>query len=219
MNPYTAITNAAIARLAPLGRDAGGYLDAIDPYNGEFAGKRGIDDIKRALRGRQPAILVTTGTTRTRVRALDRRKRELDVDLLLFIVSAHWGSPVAQRAGDELSAVDPTLDPGVDEIRWDALELILGEQGRLLAGSGFSAKRVEHEDDTPIEVPGGMDGAAGITVWRSRYSLLVTLLEAPRAGKRFDLVEGRHNIGSLDDDGQPVLPVDPTVVTETTANG
>lgn len=219
MNPYTAIANAAIERLAPLHRDAGGYLHAIEPYNGEFTGKRGLDDIKRALLGRQPAILVTTGTTRTRVRALDRRKRELDVDLILFIVSAHWSSPVAQRAGDELATLDPTLDPGVDEIRWDALELILADQGRLLSGSGFTGKRVEHEDDTPIEVPGGMDGASGLTVWRSRYSLVVTLLEEPRAGKRFDLVEGRHNIGALDDDGAPVLPVDPVVVTETTANG
>lgn len=218
-NPYTAITLAAMARLQPLHRDAGGYLRAIEQYNGEFTGKRGIDDMKAALRGRQPAILVTTGTTRTTNKALDRRTRQLDVDVLLFAVSAHWGSRVAQRAGDAYAEVEPTADPGVDGIRWDAMELLLADQGRLLEGTPFTAKRIDHQDDTPIEVPGTMEGAAAFTVWRSRYSMLVLYRERPRAGTPFDTVEGRHNLGELDNAGQPVSPVDPVITTETTANG
>lgn len=205
MNPYSALELAVIERLQPLTIDAGRYLKAVDPYNGEFAGERGEDDIKRALLGRQPAILVSCGASRTSRRTLDGKTHETDCDLLLFIVSQHLASLAAQRLGDAYADADLTADPGINQIRRDALELLL--KGKLLTGAPYATKRTKHEDDTPIQA-----GGSAFTVWRSRYSVAITVREQPAAGTTIEIVEGRHNI----DNGEPVNPV---VITETTANG
>ena len=205
-NPRTDIERGVIALLQPLTRTRGRYCQAVDHSNGEILGKEGVDDIKTALLGRAPGILVTTGQSSTTERKLDRRRVLERFQVELMVVSNHLASDKAQRVGDVAAETDPSLDPGINQMLWDIRRAL--ERQKPVAGGSF----LEHQVDAPI-VPGGR----GFTVWRALYSIVVEL-EIPRApAPPIESYEVRNNLAPLT---EPVpLPDEPLINPVITTEG
>jgi hypothetical protein len=206
-NPRTSIETGVIELLAPLTRAEGRYLKAVDHYNGELLGKEGLDDIRTALLGRSPGVLVTTGDSTTVEHKLDRRNVIERFQVHLFVISTNWGSDKAQRVGDEASEFDPTLDPGINQMLWDIRGLL--ERQKPMDGAQF----LEHGDDAVI-VPGGR----GFTMWRARFSVAVHLTIPRVTGVPITEYEALHNIKPLVEpvplEGEPLI--NPVITVEGT---
>lgn len=205
-NPRTDIERGVIALLQPLTRARGRYLMAVDHYNGEIQGKEGIDDIKTALLGRSPGVLVYTGSERTLSRSADRRMATKRFDVLLLVISTSLVSDKAQRVGDDVSEFDLSLDPGINQMLKDAWDLL--ERQKPLAGGQF----LEHVDDGPAVL-----GGRGFTVWTSRYTVDANVVIPRVTGPIITTYEARNNIAPLTEP-VPELPVNPVITTEGTVS-
>ncbi len=207
-NPRTDIERGVIALLrASLGREVGRYLRAIDHYNGELVGVKGYDDLKTALMGRPTAVLVTTATSRTTDRGMDRRNVTEKFQVNLYVVSTHWGSDKAQKVGDDAADLDPSLDPGINQMLWDIRGAL--ERQKPIAGGQF----MEHADDVEL-IPGGR----GITVWQSSYWIDVRLTIPRAPAPPIESYEARNNLAPLTEP-TPLMGeslVNPVVTTEGT---
>jgi len=186
--PRILIAQAIVARLAPLTIEAGRYLRALDLYNGELTGKQGIDDLKRALLGRVPAILIAPGASTTTYKTIDRRRAEETIRIEMVFVSQHWGSLTAQLYGTERTEEDPTTDPGVYQMLWDARRLLV-DGDKLIAGQ----RDLAHQDDSEV-IPGGQD----FTVWRSLWEMRFQVVAEKTPVGPFTSVEERHFVENGD---------------------
>jgi hypothetical protein len=182
-NPRSNIEAAVIMRLEALTRRRGRYLEAVEHYNGEITAQRAMEQVMLELLGRAPAILVVTDTSAARERALNRRRMEETIQLSLLCVSAHRRSTASRKVGDVVSIQDPTADPGINQILWDARQLLL--RGRLVVG----ARRLRHISDNAVIEEKELTG------WRSLYEFVVQVVEAPVASHGpIEIVEHRHNL-------------------------
>jgi phage gp37-like protein len=158
---------AVLAALAPLSRVAGGYLAYLDQYNGELDGAKGSDDIKRALLGRAPSVLVTTSGALGETKGLRRRDSRVTLSVELVVISNHLRSMVAQNAGD--GAVSPTADPGSYQILEDVRQRLHGHRlsddpDAAPAPANLIGLLVWESDGVVIQAP-------DITAWRSAFSI------------------------------------------------
>lgn len=186
-----------IAALSPLLRVHGRYLRAVEHYNGEIDRAQGVEDVYRALLGRQPAILVSSSLASRRSRSISRTRSISILNLELLLVSAHLRSPVARNLGDDVSAMTPTADPGAYQMMVDIRKLL---DGRRLPVAG-SSPLVWNDEAIVIQVP-------EMTAWRVVYQTRVRLVQQPGlASGQFESVEHRHNLIDAD-------PVNPVVVGE-----
>lgn len=189
------------AALAPLLRVNGGYLTAIEPYNGELDRADGVEDIFRALLGRSPAILISSSLATVRTRSLRRTRSLSSLNLELLVVSNHLRSPATRNLGDHVSALDPTADPGSYQMLVGIRKLLMGQR---LPVAGCQPLILVNEA-VVIQVP-------EMTAWRVVYEARVRLAQPERsANGTLESIEHRHNLI----DGEPVNPV---VVGEATAS-
>lgn len=124
-NPSTTLENALIAALAPMLKINGGYLRAVERYNGELGGDD-LDDVKRRLSGRCPGVLVAAHAARYATRNIQRLRFDKAISVDVWMVSNHLRSREARMAGDVVSAADATADPGLQQIEHDIQQLISG---------------------------------------------------------------------------------------------
>jgi hypothetical protein len=135
----TQLQDAIILQLQGLKRRSGaGYLQAIEPYNGEFDEDEATDDFLQALHGRAPAVLVrmAMGNYEQFGNAPNQTLLRQNVDLLL--ISLHMRSFVSRGSGDLQSASDPTQDPGTLSMVKDIRDALLGTH---LQVAGFHQAR------------------------------------------------------------------------------
>lgn len=125
-NPSNTLETALIAALAPMLRTNGGYLRAVERYNGEVSGDS-LDDVKRRLNGRCPAVLVAAHAARYDTENVQRRRFGKRISVDVWMVSNHLRSREARMAGDVVSAGDATADPGLQQIEHDIQQLISGD--------------------------------------------------------------------------------------------
>lgn len=88
----TALERAAVEQLADLHTSAGGRVHRIAHYNGEVEDSNNEDELREAVGGATPAILVSTGTGRYSNRSNRRERAELTIDLFAVIVADNMTS-------------------------------------------------------------------------------------------------------------------------------
>jgi phage gp37-like protein len=172
---------AVIDALAPLRRSAGRYFAAIDHYNGELDAARGPDDIRQALSGRAPALLVTTSGSRGETKGTGRQESRVTLHVELVIISNHLRSLVAQNLG--AGSLDPTADPGSYAMLEDVQASL---HGRRLGIPGVEIV-VWDSDDVIIQLP-------DLTAWRSVYTTRYRIARETIPGVPLDSIEHRHNL-------------------------
>ena len=193
-NPRSNVEAAIVMRLEALTKMRGRYLEKVDHYNGELTARRAAEHVMRELLGQAPAILVTTDTSTARERALNRRRQEETIQVELLCISAHGRSHVARKVADVSATFDAKADPGINQILWDARQLLM--QGRLVQG----ARRLRHVSDTAIIEEPEMTG------WRSLYEIVVQVFERPaEALGPVEVIEHRHNL--VEPEAKPANPV------------
>lgn len=155
------IEDAAIAALkAKIGRPYAvtGYALAIEPYNGELTEAKGVDDFKRILRGRSPAVLLSAGSAALSSLSSQRTRFTRIVTLELFLVSAHQRTREHRLRQDAASVANATRDPGIYQICED-VEAVLAGNDLGVAGAGPLMPKSE---DALLQVE-------ELTVWRLVY--------------------------------------------------
>lgn len=200
----TALERAVLAALVGLRRESGGYLAALDLYAGEL-GASELDEVKQNLGGRAPAVLVSVGDVRYESKAISRRLYAATLDLRLFVVSDHLRSRVARAHGDEVSAADPTADPGINRILIDCRSRLAGE---TLGLAGFGPIEPV-EEERMVEV-------TDISIVRAIYQTTVDIApESPskQPSRPYAVVEHRHHIAGTGRTN-PTLEAEATVTGE-----
>jgi hypothetical protein len=120
----TLVRNAVIAKLQPLTRAGGGWLEAVIPIGFSIKGPHdelGIDLLWSELGGRAPAIAVaTTSLKPDDGGAPDTSRGHLTFEL--YLVSSHRrGLTDGRTPGDAAAAASNAADPGLDaalELAW-----------------------------------------------------------------------------------------------------
>lgn len=200
----TTLERAVVAALAGLERGHGGYLAALDLYAGEMLAND-LDELKGNLRGRAPAVLVSVGDIAYSSKSTARRVFAATLELRLLVVSNHLRSLVARAHGDEVSAVDSTVDPGVNRILVDCRDRLAGED----LGLGGYAPLLPIGEERLVEV-------ADLTVFEATYRTSTEI--RPRSpslqpAPAITAVDQRHNLVGAG------RATNPTVVAEASVNG
>ena len=103
------LEDAAIKRLLPMRLERGGACACVKEYAGEFERLQedaAADDIKRAVGGRVPALLVAAGAGRYESLSVTRRREIGTLEFEVMVVAASLRSREArQRGGDGVYAV------------------------------------------------------------------------------------------------------------------
>jgi hypothetical protein len=108
--------------LAPLRLGSpGGYLVALEPYQGPVLPDPDDPHMLEQLLGRAPAILVTTDDSTFGDAVISRRTVTETIEVALLIVSINFRAGVASARGDATSS-----DPGAYRILQDVRERLLG---------------------------------------------------------------------------------------------
>ncbi len=134
----TMIEAALLELLEPLSVRQGRYLALLDQYNGEIGGGASEQDVRNALRGLVPAVLLQTGSAAYVADSMKRNRTVATLQIEILIASAHLRSHEARNIGDEASTGDASADPGAYQIMADVVDLIVG---RDLAIDGVSVVR------------------------------------------------------------------------------
>ena len=92
------LEDAVIALLKGLQQD--GKVVQIEPYAGQLAGVTTMEDVKRALGGGVPGILVSSTRGKFREISVKRDRVRRDVTLELFIAHSHQGSREARQRAE-----------------------------------------------------------------------------------------------------------------------
>ena len=188
----TMIERAIVAALGRLHRNAGGYLEALDLYNGELAASE-EDDLRDRLLGRVPAVLVTGGRETFTGRSIRRTALEGTLEVEVIVISGHLRSREARAHGDEVSLLDPRADPGVNRILSDCRRLL---HGRDLGVTGVQAPTLRAHDPNLK--------SAALTIFTARYEVDYRFDQLPLdPGRPAESIEHRHNVAG----GAPVNPV------------
>lgn len=124
----TQIEQAIVARLAGKKYAAGGtgYLRAIEAYNGDLTGAEGVDDMKRLVGGRCPAVLVSTSDGSYQSIQVQRRKAILDLQVELLVIASSYRSREARTQGKPVAAPQPGEDPGIYRVIEDVRLALMG---------------------------------------------------------------------------------------------
>lgn len=169
---------SALQVLLKSSNPANGYLRSLDEYNGEVDESDGsLDDLRRLLMGRSPAVLVSAIGGTLRSQSITKRgfRRELEIEL--YFVSSHLRSRESRLRSDVSSVGDPTKDPGIYQIMEDVHDILAGQT----LGSVVIAPLIPLREDPIVRV-------SDFTVWRVRYETKVDASVKP------------HDYG----DGQPL---------------
>lgn len=183
---------AVVSRLQPLTRAAGRYLACLAQYNGELDG---ADDLKAALLGRAPGVLVTTSGASGETKGLRRAESRVMLNIELVVVSNHLRSRVAQKTGD--AALAPTADPGSYQMLEDIQRRLHGH--RLVGLEGVELLTWE-SDGVIVQAP-------ELTAWRQVFTTRYRLAALEPAAQPLESIEHRHNLDQA-------APVNPVVVAE-----
>jgi phage gp37-like protein len=189
----TVIEDGVILALQRLLIFNGGWLKALEPYNGDLDEQDGVPDYYRQLAGRAPAVLVTTSTARYKPRSTRQAFYELEHQLELLIVSTHWRSPVARTRGDAApEAALPSRDPGAYHTMAACRALLLG---RRLGVEPASLLRPLTE---VVVVQ-----AQGLCVWRQVYEITYRFEQTQPAEtpEEYDSLLARYMYRAEDQDG------------------
>lgn len=140
LSEFTNIENMVLIRLSSLMVENGGFLRALEAFNGEDGDSDdAVEAFYQQLQTRSPAIFVTCGTSTDEgksTRASDFLER---INVELLVVSAHQRSATAQARGDaEAGDVTDGRDPGVYHMMKAARRLLIG---RPLAVEGAGVLR------------------------------------------------------------------------------
>lgn len=167
------IEASAIAKLAPL-RNA--YLKTIEPYAAEFSSGN-IDEVKEALRGRVPGILVATGAS-VPSRLISASLAVEKLTLEVYLISASMRSMVDRQQGD------------------GGIYQMIEEQRPLLMGKSLGIKGVG------VPVSAGtrpLIRLKTLNAWVVEYELDVTVTGAPEKDLGFRDIELNHKLVTKDD--------------------
>jgi phage gp37-like protein len=186
--------------LEPLSIRQGGYLKALDHYNGELDTPEGREALYARVGGALPAVLVSTGDEQYKMhnkRGNDWRN-SLELEVLVF--SDARRSREAQNLGDEHNVVDETIDPGCYQILEDIFNLVTNRQTGDCRNSRFEPEFTRVVIQTPE-----------FTMWRTRFNLtwnLKTLGDSDLdSAPAITSVHHKHNL--FDDDDPPPSSIQP----------
>jgi phage gp37-like protein len=150
------------AKLLKAANPGGGYLRAVDPYNGEMSQAEGEDDLKRILIGRSPAVLIAAVGALVRPESITRRRFRREVDVDVYCISAHMRARESRLRSDIAAERNGTEDPGIFQIIEDV--------STLLSGNDFDAPGISPMVPTNEEPLLRLDG---FTVWRVQFEVKV----------------------------------------------
>lgn len=160
------VEDAALALLQPLHKICGGYLETLEPYNGELDSEDGLDRLVRQALAGAPLVMVgAQESTFSRGGTAKRQWRE-DLQIELVIASSSLRGLAARRrsgpeAGPQTDAAEvPTADPGVYRVLEDIRRRLLGP--RLWIDGADSAELVREQPIFTVE---------RMTVWRAMYRI------------------------------------------------
>ena len=129
--PIRSLVRAAvIARLAPLLRANGGYLQAVVPFARVIAGgddTDGHDHAYQMLNGRAPAALVALGSkSYDATSATNAGLWQADLALQVVVFSNNARGLVDRLTLDPVGTADDQADPGIDVMLEHVAELLIG---------------------------------------------------------------------------------------------
>jgi hypothetical protein len=133
---WAKVEDELIALFASLKRP-GGYLQVVEAYHGELDAAQGEEEIRKALVGRVPAVLVSIDGTETVATSLTRSVGIEMADVILHLCSGSQRSADARFRG---AVNDP--DPGLYKIREDVRGLMLN--ARIASAGAAYAGEVKH---------------------------------------------------------------------------
>lgn len=180
----SALEDAAIYLLGGLKHEHGGYLVALDPYNGELASPD-LDDLERELSGRTPAILVAAGSASFDSEGTSKRRARGVYTLELLVVSRGLRSRAARTRGDLAAGEDADGDPGCYRMLRDVRDRLWGVD---LGVAGATAASLESESPAVI--------APELSAWVAIYTTTFRIKqasEADRALTPMSSIVHRHN--------------------------
>lgn len=161
------------------------YLRAVAPYNGEL-GKEKLDDVFEALRGRAPAVLVTTGDSKADTLNLKRTRAIENVDVDLFLISNNLRTREDRtRADGHIYQISEDLD-----------RLLMGRESGI-AGVGvleLDGKKVM------VQVP-------DMCIWRVRYGVSMNATATNPEDSAPSLLELAGTIFQPPDDDIPIVGI------------
>jgi len=196
-----------IARLKlSIGRPTSptGYVRLIEPYNGEIDETDGPEDIREALRGRVPAILVTANVSMLRSISVTKALFRRTISFELYCVSDHLRSPKSRLRADAAHQTDSRRDPGIYKMVEDIAETLQG-QPCLVPGAG---PLMPSREDVLLQRP-------DFTAWRLQYDCTVDSFNKPFDYSETDLLsiglEGDLTDGDIDGEDAPNPIVQATV--------
>jgi Domain of unknown function (DUF1834). len=139
VSEHREIEDGVLIRLAGLMRENGGFLFALEPYNGEIDERDGVDDFYRELIGRAPAVLVSTSAGRYRSQSVRATEYRHDVTIEILAVSNSLRGHTDRTRGEVGTGSEdaPTGDPGIYHMVAAVRRLLMGrslgiaEAGRL----------------------------------------------------------------------------------------
>lgn len=192
LSERTMLERAVVQALGPLRKQQGGYCEFVGEYAGELDDIQDEDDIADTLRGRVPAVLVSTGDDTYQLDVSKRRAR-IDLQFGLLLVSQHLRSHESRTQGDIVSYTNPKADPGVYQMLADARTLLMG-RSLAVDGFGFPSPRLSRPR---LRRPGFMAYSAVYQI-DFRYEQG----DYPPA-RQLESLEHRHNIAESEA-GSPV---------------
>ena len=145
--------DAVCSLLARLDRQNGGYLNAIIPTT-TIITSGAIDDdsigfLMDDLRGRAPAIAVSTGTL-TFIAKGDVDKWDGRLEVYVYVLVNSMRSRMSRQRGDVVSAADIVADPGAFVICEHARQLLIGQRlavpGKVKELKPITERRIATDD-------------------------------------------------------------------------
>lgn len=182
------VERAVLAALDGLRHVAGGYLEALDYYAGEFAAGD-MDQIRERLLGRAPAVLILTGDAEYDLKSMTRQRAVVELELLVFIASAHL------RSREERVQGEGVADPGVDAIRVEVRDRLMGAN---LGLPGVHPLRLVREEHRALE--------EGFHVLEMTFLVRCAVDAAPPPGQPVRALKSVEHHSNLDD-GSTANPV------------
>jgi len=159
-----ALEDAIIAELATklgrVGNPQTGYLQEVAPYNGQITDSAGPDDLRRALRGQAPAVLVVAADARLTAESVTRRRYARRITVELYAISTHMRTRENRVRSDVVADSDSTADPGLYRIAEDVQQILSGNDLGLDGVSPFIPLR----EEILLQLP-------DFTCWRLTYAV------------------------------------------------
>lgn len=171
------------------------YLKACQPYSGEIGGARDAEQIRAALNGRVPGVLVSTRDGKYTGTSVQAKRWTNRIDLALLVVSGNLRSQEARQRGDVAGN-----DPGIYQMTEDIRDALAGKDLDV-DGAGFL---VPSSEEVMAHLP-------GFTAWQLIYSVDTDANAKKPTRPTITEVAGSVNIPAPDDAANPVLQLEHTV--------